>query len=156
MAHLCILFPQPHPQGSWSVNTPRGDIMTHPGNHATGAVETGHKGPPLSTDPLYPTASWGTGTAIISRWISCVHTAFRPHRFREGWVLIYTRLPALVSCYWLHRQMKAVIPVSLSIDWALLPVLLLSKENCAFRASQCVYTLMYIQATHHNVNLLTV
>lgn len=58
--------------------------MTHPGNHATGAVEMGHKDPPLSTDPLYPTASRGTGTAIISRWISCVHTAFRPHRFISG------------------------------------------------------------------------
>jgi len=33
--------------------------MSHPGNHVTDAVETGHTGPPLSTDPLYLTASQG-------------------------------------------------------------------------------------------------
>ncbi len=41
--------------------------------HVSGAVETGHTGPPLNTDSLYPTASRGTGTAIISRWISHGH-----------------------------------------------------------------------------------
>lgn len=67
------MFLQPHPQGSWSVNTPKGESMTHPGNHVRVAVETCHTGPPLSTDPLYPTASRGTGTAITSRWISHGH-----------------------------------------------------------------------------------
>lgn len=85
MAHLCILFPHPHPRGSWRINLPREILWLILEAMWLVLWRQAIRAHRWAQTHCIPWHHRGTGTAIISRWISCVkHTAIRPHRFISG------------------------------------------------------------------------